>query len=108
MGGRPSTMGLCLGYQALPEDSSLYRQLLDNRRIRELFALLFLYGGGPFAPTTLHIDDLSDVLEHLVEHSDVFESRSQAEVDARHLFELISRARARYPGLGDRRVYLEK
>jgi hypothetical protein len=101
-------MGLCLGYQALPEDSALYRRLLDDRRVGELFARLFLYGGGPFAPRNLTFDDLSDLLDDLARHSEVFESRRQAEETARQLFDLVNRAIVRYPGLENRRAYLDK
>jgi hypothetical protein len=100
-------MGLCLGYQALPEASALYRRLLDDRRVGELFARLFLYGGGPFSSRNLTFDDLSDLLDELARHSEVFESRSQAEETARQLFDLVNRAIARYPGLENRRVNLD-
>jgi hypothetical protein len=101
-------MGLCFGYQALPEDSALYRELLNNRQVGELFAQLFLYGGGPFRPMTLTFDDLSTFLDHLAQHSEVFESRSQVEQTTRQLFDLVNRAIAKYPGLENRRAVLDK
>ncbi len=101
-------MGLCLRYQAMPESTALYQQLLVDRRIAALFARLYNYGSGPFAPTTLHIEDLADALDYLAAHSELFESREQVEEAARRLFDMVNRATARSPGLEARGAYIEK
>jgi hypothetical protein len=101
-------MGLCFRFQSLPESSSLYRGLMIDRRMALLFARLFLDGCGPLARRTLAMDDLSDVLDNLVEFSGAFGSRAQAEETARGLFQSIGRAISKHPGLEERQVFLEK
>ena len=61
-----------------------------------------------FAPRTLHIEDLANVLDDLAEHSELFESREQVEETARRLFDMVNRVIARSPGLEARGAYIEK
>lgn len=101
-------MGLCLGYQALPEDSQFFRQLLVDRRLGVLYSHLFLSGGGPFSSWTIYIDDIADLLDDLAQSRELFENREQTEGTARALYELVNQSIRKYPGLENRQVYLDK
>lgn len=102
-------MSVSICYQALPEQSTLFKRLQTEKAFSTLFYDLFNYGYGIFQ--ILDIDDreeLDELLDGLVEDYQVFNSKSDAVRCLNELCMELERAETFYPGLTYRNAYLEK
>jgi hypothetical protein len=104
-------MGHCPYYQAIPEQSTLFRRLRDDHRLAALVDQVFALGGLPFVP------DGSDAVRAAVQEAlddltadrpDLFGSRGDAEATLDLFREELSRAEAESPGLTFRTAFLGK
>ena len=101
-------MGLSIHYQALPEQSTLFKRLQTEKAFNTLFYHLFKGGNGILDMFDLDKEEREEILEWMVEDEEVFSSEVEVE---RYLNELcleLKCAEAVHPGLVNRHAYLEK
>lgn len=101
-------MGVSIYYQALPEQSTLFKRIKTEKKINTLFDALFPYGYGIFYLLDWDKEELNEHLDGIFESNEVFDSRSDVDLCLNELCMELEQAEASYPGLSDQTVYLEK
>ena len=101
-------MGVSIYYQAIPEQSALFRRVQTQKAISTLFDFLFPYGNGIFHIFDIDKEELDEILDEIAEYCEVFDSRADVDQCLNELRMELERANISYPGLADRNAYLEK
>jgi hypothetical protein len=103
-------MGYAPYYQAIPEQSDLFRQLQVDGKLVRLLECLFELGARPLDLDEAGQEDLDDTLEYLAfrESDTVFRSLEDAKQTLLKLRAGIEQANRLSPGLIERRAFIEK
>jgi hypothetical protein len=102
-------MGYSPFYQAIPEESELYRRLQVDRKLECVLRHLYPQGSRPFYLRETGEEELERTVDFIAERSKLFLSWEEVEATLAVLSDLIDRAcQDAYPGLIDRVVFIEK
>jgi hypothetical protein len=94
-------------YQALSEQSRLFRKLCDEPAFYVLFAELTILGPGPFHLAALDPGEVESTLDWLTERR-TFGSRAAADRTLKDLRHEVESAVTAYPGIDGRGAYFEQ
>lgn len=102
-------MGCSTYYQAIPEESALFRELLSNRRLATVLDRFFISGDRPLDIDEAGSQEIDEALDDIRAHQpDEFRSRADVEAVLAELKAKIRRADVQHPGLIARTAFLEK
>jgi hypothetical protein len=108
MSRRAEAMGYSPFYQAIPEESELFRRLQVDPKLECVLSHLYPQGSRPLDLWETG-REVEEVVGYIAEGSDLFRSREEAEQTLADLDNLIARACLdAYPGLVDRVAFIEK
>ncbi|MBW4573682.1 MAG: hypothetical protein KME08_00180 [Aphanothece sp. CMT-3BRIN-NPC111] len=100
-------MGTSIYYQALPEQTSLFKRIQTEKPISTIFRELSPFRNGIFYIFELDKEELDDILDWLVEYEEVFDSRADVDRCLNELYMELERAKTSHPGLTEPNAYLD-